>query len=165
MTTNAHEAAKNQFQVQGRVKVIQGSILQPHNAGLRIVLNFANLSGKIDGPIYAVWAKKWNQIQKEVKGAYAQKTGAYKLGTIACTTAVQSDVWAVSLLCQDDKLKTDVKALEASLKEVCKMAKSEQASVHISSFLVDIVPELQELAQKTLVENGISVNYYEEPSE
>jgi hypothetical protein len=156
------ESTKNRFQPQGRVKIVKGSILTPEMGGLRFVLNVANMAGKAEGDIYALFDKKWPAVKREVKGAFNTRTGAYKLGSLACTTAVQSDVWVVSLLCQDDKQQTDVVALEKSLKEVCKSAKYEKASVHVSTLLTDATPEMSELITKELVENGVSVYFYEE---
>ena len=153
---------KNLFQPQGRVKVIQGSILTPHDAGLRFVLNVNNLVGKAESPLYPIFDKKWPRVKSEAKGWYNNRTGAYKLGAVN-TTAVQSDTWVVHLLCQDAELTTSADGLKACLKEVCKMAKSERASVHVSTLLTDVVPELTELLQKELVEQGISVSFYEEP--
>jgi hypothetical protein len=42
------------------------------------------------------------------------------------------------------------------------MAKYERASIHVSTLLTDSIPELQESLTKELVENGVSVYYYEE---
>jgi hypothetical protein len=152
---------KNRFSPQGNVKVIQGSILTPHMAGLRIIVNTANLAGKTENALYPIFDKKWKQVKTDVKGWFNTKTGAYQYGKLL-STATQSDVWVVSMLCQDKELKTDVKGLELCLKELCKMAKSEQASVHISTLLSGSIPELAELVKLNLVENGVNVNYYEE---
>ncbi len=150
------------FQQQGRVKVINGSILAPENAGLRFVLNVANMVGKVENPLYALFEKKWPTVKREVKGWFNARDGKYKLGAIN-TTAVQSDTWVLNLLCQDAELQTSTEGLTACLKEVCKMAKYERASVHVSTLLTASIPELQELLTKELVENGVSVYFYEEP--
>lgn len=156
------EAQKNnQFQQAGRVKVVQGSILSPHNAGLRFVLNIANMAGKAEGPLYPIFDKKWAKVKQEVKGWFNTRTGAYKLGAVN-TVATQSDTWVLNCLCQDAELKTDVKGLITCLKEVAKMAKSERATVHVSTLLTQAVPELTDLLNTELVENGISVSFYEE---
>lgn len=152
----------NLFKVQGRVKVIKGTILAPENAGLRFVLSVNNMSGKADGnPLYPVFDKKWKKVKEEARGWYATKTGAYKLGATH-TTAVQSDTWVIHMLCQDDQLKTDVTALGECLKKVCDSAKYEKATVHVSTLLTNAVPELSDLLNKHLVSNGVSVYYYEE---
>ena len=153
----------NKFQQSGRVKVVNGSILFPENAGLRFILNVANTAGKPESPLYPVLDKKWPKVKQEVRGAWAQKTGAFRLGTISSNTAVQSDIWAITMLCQDDNLKTDVVALGKSLKEVAKLAKYERASICISSLLTEAIPELQNLATTELVNQGIAVSYYNEP--
>ena len=153
----------NKFQPKGRVKVVNSSIVAPHNAGLRFVLNVANMAGKAESPLYSVFEKKWPKVKQEVKGWFNTRTGAYKLGAVN-TLAVQSDTWAVNMLCQDEKLKTDAEGLKKCLQEVCKMAKFEQATVHVSTLLTDAIPELQDLLTSELVDKGVSVSYYEEPT-
>lgn len=153
----------NKFQQPGRLKVVQGSILNPHNAGLRFVLNLNNMAGKAESPLYPIFEEKWPKVKQEAKGWFNTRTGAYKLGAVN-TTAVQSDTWVVHMLCQTEELQTDQAGLEKCLKEVCKMAKYERATVHVSSLLVSAVPELQELLNTQLVDQGVSVSFYEEPS-
>lgn len=146
----------------GRTKVIKGSILAPENAGLRFVLSVNNMEGKPEGnPMLPVFDKKWPKVRAEARGWYATKTGAYKLGAVN-TTAVQSDTWVIHMLCQDKDLVVDAAALEKCLNEVCKMAKYERATVHVSTILVGAVPELAGLLSTCLVQKGVSVNLYEE---
>lgn len=156
---------ENRFQPQGKTKVIKGSILAPENAGLRFVLSVNNLAGKPDNhPLYPVFEKKWKKVKEEARGWYATKTGAYKLGATH-TTAVQSDTWVIHMLCQDENLVTDVAGLEKCLKEVCKSAKYERATVHVSSLLTNAVPELTGLLKTQLVDQGVSVYFYDEPAQ
>jgi hypothetical protein len=152
----------NKFQPQGKTKLIKGSILTPENAGLRFVLSINNLQGKAEGnPLLPLFDKKWKKVREESRGWFATKTGAYKLGAIN-TTAVQSDTWVVHMLCQGEDLQADVKGLEDCLKKVCASAKYEKATVHVSTVLTDAIPELNELLTKQLLENGVSVYFYEE---
>jgi hypothetical protein len=152
----------NKFQQAGRVKVIKGSILNPENAGLRFVLSVNNTAGKPDNhPLYPLFEKKWKKVKEDAKGWYATKTGAYKLGATN-VTAVQSDTWVIHMLCQDDNLQTDLKALDSCLKKVTDSAKYEKASVHVSNLLIKSIPELSEMLTNHLVKNGVSVSYYEE---
>jgi hypothetical protein len=162
MNKDSNQTAKL-FQPQGRVKVIQGSIVSPQNAGLRFVLNVANMGGKAEGPMYSLFEKKWPTVKREVRGWYTTRDGKYKLGAIH-TLAVQSDTWVVSLLCQDDQLSTNDDALRTCLKEVCKSAKYEKATVHVSTQLTDALPALQDMLTEELVNQGVSVNFYEEPT-
>ena len=153
----------NKFQQPGRVKVVKGSILTPEMAGLRFVLSINNLLGKPEGnPLLPIFEKKWPKVKQESRGWYATKTGAYKLGALN-ETAVQSDVWVMHMLCQKEDLSVDTAALEKCLKEVCKKAKYERASVHVSTILTSSVPEMTNLLQSELVEQGVSVSFYEEP--
>jgi hypothetical protein len=159
---NEDKTKLNRFQTPGSTKIIKGSILAPHNAGLRFVLSVNNLAGKPDNhPLYPLFEKKWKKVREEARGWYATKTGAYKLGAVN-STAVQSDTWAIHMLCQDEQLKTDAAALEKCLKEVCKMAKYERATVHVSTLLTDAVPEMMALLNTQLVSQGVSVYFYEE---
>lgn len=159
----AEEKKVNKFQQPGRVKVINGSILTPENAGLRFILSVANMAGKPEGnPLLPIFDKKWVKVKQEARGWYATKTGAYKLGAVN-TTAVQSDTWVIHMLCQDDKLGTDATALAECLKKVCASAKYEHATVHVSTVLTGAIPELTDLLTTHLVEQGVSVSFYEEP--
>lgn len=154
--------SENKFQVKGKTKLVKGSILTPEGGGLRLVLNITNMAGKAEGPLYPIFEKKWKKVKEEVKGWYSTKTGAYKLGAIN-STAVQSDVWVVHCLAQDDQLHVDAKGLEDCLKKVCATALYEKASLHVSSLLTSQVPGLEDLLTKCLVEKGVSVFFYEEP--
>ena len=145
----------------GTVKKINDSILNPHYSGLRLVLSINNLGGGVNYDLYKTFDKKWRQVKQDAKGWYNTKTGAYKLGAIN-TTAVQSDTWVIHMLCQDKDMVTDVKSLEECLKHVSKMAKYEQASVHIDASLVNELPAIAGLAETHLVKSGINVYYYEQ---
>lgn len=152
----------NNFQPVGRVKLIQGSILNPQNAGLRLVLNINNTVGKAEGPLYPLFDKKWRKVKEDAKGWYNTRTGAYKLGAIN-TSAVQSDTWVIHMVCQDKDLQTDVNGLTLCLREVCKMAKYERATVHVSTILTQMAPEILDLINAELIEKGVSCYFYEEP--
>lgn len=152
----------SKFQSPGKLRNIKGTILAPENAGLRFVLSVTNMAGKHDNhPLYPLFEKKWKKVKEEAKGWYATKTGAYKLGSTN-NTAVQSDTWVIHMLCQDESLKVDAKALEECLKKVCASAKYEKASVHVSSLLLQAVPELSPLLVSHLVNQGVNVSVYEE---
>ena len=157
------EKPVNKFQAPGRTKVINGSILAPETAGLRFVLSVNNTAGKPENPLFPIFDKKWKKVKEESRGWFATKTGAYKLGAIN-TTAVQSDVWVIHMLCQDDELTTSVPALEDCLKKVAASAKYEKSSVHVSTVLTDAIPELQDLLVEHLVKEGVSVYFYKEPA-
>lgn len=163
MNKDSQERAKA-FQPQGRTKVIKGSILAPENAGLRFVLSVNNLDGKPEGnPLLPVFDKKWPKVKAEARGWWATKTGAYKLGAVN-TTAVQSDTWVIHMLCQGEDLAVDSSALQKCLKEVCKMAKYERSTVHVSTLLTNSIPEMTNLLNEELVNQGVSVYFYEETS-
>lgn len=149
------------FQTAGKTKLIKGSILAPENAGLRFVLSITNLAGKPSSPLYPIFEKKWKKVKEEACGWYATKTGAYKLGATK-VTAVQSDTWVIHMLCQDADLKTDSKALVECLKKVAGDAKYEKATVHVSMTLVNEIEQLPNLLKEHVLDQGVSVYFYEE---
>lgn len=149
------------FGTKGKVKVISGSVLNPEMAGLRFVLNAVNTAGKVDSPLEDLIDKKWKKVKAEVRGWFVNKTGAYKLGAVN-TVAVQSDVWVLNMLCKDEHSAMSAQGLETCLSEVAKMAKTEQASVHISNLLLKEMPDGQTLVNKHFVDNGLLVCLYDE---
>jgi hypothetical protein len=157
----------NKFQVKGTVKVIKGTIVMPEAGGLKFILSPINMAGKPEGnPLLPVFDKKWSKVRADARSTYASKTGAYKLGTgFTSTLAVQSDVWVIHCLCQDENMKTDLKSLEECLKKVAASAIYEKASLHVSSVLITAIPELPDMLTKFCVEKGVSVLYYQEPQE
>ena len=68
------------------------------------------------------------------------------------------------MLVQDKTGKVDQKALQTAIKKVSEKAKYEKASVHVSTLLTSAIPELQDLLIKGLVEEGVSVYFYNEPT-
>lgn len=148
------------FAPKGKTKVVKGSILAPENAGLRFVLNSFSLSGKPEGPLYALFDKKWSRVRSESRGWYATRQN-FKLGAIN-TTAVQSDTWVLTMLVNNEEGKLDEASLDVCLKKICDMAKYERATVHVSSLLSDELPVLADKLNTALVANGVSVVFYEE---
>jgi hypothetical protein len=152
---------KRRFAPKGKVKVIQGSITSPHGGGLHFILNIATLAGKTDkNPLYPIFDKRWRQVKQDAKLWWINKNGQYKLGAVN-QTVVQSDAWVLHMLCQDEEGEVSLPGLNACLKEVCKQAIYEHASVHVSQLLVEAIPELPELLNKHLVDEGVSVFYYQ----
>jgi hypothetical protein len=151
----------NKFLPPGKTKTVKGTILSPELGGLRFILSINNLAGKAENPLFPVFDKKWRKVKEDSRGWYVNRTGEYKLGAIN-VTACQSDVWVIHLLCQDKDLKTDLKGLEECFKKLYKNAKYENASVHISNMLVDMIPEIKDLSTKYLIQEGVSVYFYEE---
>lgn len=150
----------NKFLPKGKLKNLKGSIINTENAGLRLVLSVCNMAGKLDEKLFTTFDKKWPAVRRECKGWYSNQF-IYKLGTLN-TTAVQSDVWVVHLLCQDKEQKTNETALNSCLKNLASMAKEEKATVHISRLVFEKVPELGSLVESMLINQGISVYTYDE---
>ena len=148
------------FKNLGKERVIKGSILNPQNGGLHLVLSFANTAGKPESPLYKEFETSWRSVKQDARGWYVNKTGAYKLGAVN-QTAVQSDTWVIHCLCQDDDLKVSDVALTECLKKVVKLAKEEKASVHVGEALLTVHPKLKDALREQVLEQGVSVYYYE----
>lgn len=156
------EKLDTRFKIKGKVSMVKGSILTPHNSGLRFVLSINNTKGDpLGNPLLSTFDKKWRKVREESRGWYANKTGEYKLGAIN-TTAVQSDVWVIHTLCQNDDHSIDLTGLTACLKKICASAKYEKASVHIDSKLTAMIPELETLTNEYLVNEGVNVSFYKD---
>jgi hypothetical protein len=150
----------NKFKTVGKLRTVKGSILFPHNAGLRLILSLSNTMGKPNCPLLPIFDEKWAQVRQENKLWFINKTGAYKLGAIK-STPVQSDTWVVHMLCQNELFKTDLKALDTCLKEITKLAIFEHASVHVSSILLSSIPELMDRLNELVIQQGVNVQIYE----
>lgn len=154
---------QSKFQVLGKTKTVKGSILNPETGGLRFILSLNNLSGNPEGnPLLSIFDKKWRKVREESRGWWSTRTGAYKFGAVK-DVSVQSDVWVMGMLCQNEKFEVDLPGLKLCLKNVLKIAKNEKASVHVSSLLTDLIPELSNLCKSELIDQGISVYFYDEP--
>lgn len=156
------DTTPNKFAIQGRTKLIKGSILMPEMGGLRLILVPASEDGKADTEMYNLLDKKWKSAKAELKG-WNQYHVDFKPGNLH-TTAVNSDIWLVHALFLKKDGTMDEKAFASCLTKLEKLAKDEKASLHVSTGLADAVPNLQELMQKALVEKGVSVYYYAEPT-
>jgi hypothetical protein len=149
----------NKFQKVGRVKNVKSGIITPENVGLCFILTLSNMAGTQDHPLFKVLDKKWGKARSENRIWFINKTGAYKPGAIN-DTAVQSDVWIIHMLCQDANKKTDLEGLKICLNKIVKSALEEKASLHVSSLLIDTIPELPQMLEDQVVQNGINVFYY-----
>lgn len=154
------DKVNNLFAAKGKTKVVKGTILAPENAGLRFVLNSFSLSGKPEGDLFALFDKKWSRVRAESRGWYATRQN-FKLGSIN-NTAVQSDTWVLTMLVKNEDGELQESALDACLKKVCDMAKYEKATVHVSSLLTAEIPILADKLTSALIDNGVSVVFYEE---
>lgn len=150
----------NKFSTPGESKVVNGSILNPEYAGLRLILNFVNLSGKTNSQMFELFDKKWRKVKEETKGWYANRSN-FKLGELS-VIAVQSDTWVINCLCQDEDSKINVDAISNCIKKVSALALSEKASIHVHSSLLTEFPELNKMLNEKLINNGINVSYYQE---
>jgi hypothetical protein len=152
----------NKFTQPGKMKQVNATILAPELAGLRLILNVCGQNGKFDSKLDNLLAKRWTKTRESYKEWYATQHN-FKLGMLN-TTAVGSDTWVVNMLVKDKDDKIDPTALKTAVKKLGELCKYEKASAHISSLVIEEVPELKELLVKGLVEEGINVFTYMEPT-
>ena len=152
----------NKFVPQGRTKLVNGSVLSPELPGLRLVVVPCSELGKPNTVLHHILDKKWSIIGKQLKGWFAQHVD-FKLGSIY-TTAVQSDTWAVHMLCYDKEDRLNGLAVEACLKKISTLAISEKASVHFAAPLLEMIPSLSDLVGPYLLNKGIHTYFYDEPA-
>lgn len=151
----------NKFIQAGKTKIINSTILAPENAGLRFILNVVGEDGKFGSPLNLLLAKKWAKVKEDNSYWFATKMN-FKLGSLN-ETAVASDTWTISLLVQKLNGLMDEKALQIAVKKLGEKAKYEKASVHVSTLLTSSIPALEGLLLTNLVEDGVSVYFYNEP--
>lgn len=151
---------KNKFMPVGKSKLIEGTIITPELANLCLVVVPVSMMGKPENSVYGILEKKWKNVKADVKGWHASNRD-FKLGDIH-ELCVQSDVWVVSILCLDKEGVLDEKALAKCMKNLLKMTKDEKASVHISMITVDEMPQIGDLVQEHLLDNGVNVYFYQE---
>jgi|SRR5277367_5377024 len=152
----------NKFTTQGKLRQINATILAPENAGLRLVLNAVGQHGKFESKLDSVLTKKWSKVREDYKGWYATQHN-FKMGWLN-QTAVASDTWVVNMLVEDKEGKLNATALQLAVKKVAELAKYEGASVHVSNLMAAEMPELQPLLVTQLIEQGINVYFYNEPT-
>lgn len=138
--------------MSGTLKNIKGTITLPQLGGLKFILNNVNMSGSPDNSQMATFDKKWLRARTEARGWYADPS-TFKLGNIK-DCMVQSDVWIINMICQDKDKKTDIQALKTCMDKVIKLAKYEQATLHISSEFIKDVPEISETLPKEFEYKG-----------
>ncbi|MCZ2224615.1 MAG: hypothetical protein LC122_13400 [Chitinophagales bacterium] len=142
-----------------KLRETKTSILNTEGSGLKLVLNVCNTKGDTNYKIVEVFDKRWKRAKEEMRGWFVNQQN-YKKGNVN-TTAVQSDVWIVNMLCQDNDKKNDGEALKECIQKVLKMAKYEKASVHVSKLIQDELPDLtKKFLEDTFVANGVNVCVY-----
>lgn len=152
----------NKFAPQGRAKLVNGSVIQPELSGLRMVIVPCSETGKPDTVLHGIVDKKWSIVNRELKGWFAQHFD-FKLGNIH-TTAVQSDIWVVHMLCYTKEGQLNALAVEACLKKLGAVAVAEKASTHFAAPLLELIPSLGDLANSYLLNKGVHTYFYEEPT-
>ena len=153
----------NKFSPKGKVKQVTASILNPENAGLRFIVNVVGQNGKFESKLGLMLAKRWLTVREGYKSWFAGQQN-FKLGSIN-STPVASDTWAVNLLCEDKTGKATDDTLMLAAKNLGALAKYEHATVHVSNMLTEAHPGLVAALDKHLVEQGVSVYYYNEPTQ
>jgi hypothetical protein len=153
---------ENKFLKAGKVKELTASVLNPENAGLRIILNLCGIEGKFESKLEKLLSKRWSKVREDYRYWYVNRQD-FKLGSIN-ESPVASDIWVKNILVRDKDGKVDVKSLESGIKKLAANVKYENASLHISTMLTDEVPELKDMLMKYVVANGTHCYFYCEPA-
>lgn len=153
-------APRNKFMPVGKSKLITGTITSPELSNLCLIMVPCSESGKAESEVYDLLDKKWKNVKADFRGWFANHLD-FKIGSIH-SLPVQSDTWCVSVLCYDKEGNLNEKGLVDCMKKLGKLAKSEKASVHISTMTLAALPQLEELVPMYLLDNGIHTFFYEE---
>lgn len=148
----------NRFLQPGKERLVKASALVPVNSGLKLLINVCAQNGNYDQPFDKELAKKWSKVKEDYRRAYVSNTG-FKLGSLV-DTAVASDCWCLNMIVKDKDGALDQKSLELAVKNLAKMAKAEQASVHVAEEVLEATPGLKELISSEVVANGTNLYVY-----
>jgi len=147
----------NKFQVQGRVKEVDGSILAPVNSGLKMIIAVCSQTGEYESPFYNMLIKRYSKVRDDYRSLFINQN--IKLGTIH-STATNSETWVMQLVCLDKNNKLDKKSLEDCITKLLDSAKYEKASLHVSDLLFKDVPSIKKLLMSKSPEAGVNLYIY-----
>lgn len=148
----------NKFITPGKERVVKSSAVNPVNSGLKLLVNVCSQNGEYDQPFDKELTKKWPKAKETYRQAYVSNTN-FKLGS-AIESTVSSDIWIVNLVVKNKEGVVDDKGLELGVKNLARLAKAEQASLHFASELFVEVPKLKELVLAEAVANGTNLYVY-----
>jgi|ERR1017187_3205022 hypothetical protein len=148
----------NRFIQPGKERLVKASALQPVNSGLKLLINVCAQNGQYDQPFDKELAKKWSKVREDYRRAYVSNTN-FKLGCLI-DTAVSSDIWNISMVVKDKDGNLNQKGLELAVKNLAKMAKAEQASLHFAAEVLEATAGLKELIMSEAVANGTNLYVY-----
>jgi hypothetical protein len=149
----------NRFLQPGKERLVKASALTPINSGLKLLVNVCAQNGNYDQPFDKELTKKWSKAKEDYRRAYVSNTG-FKLGSLV-DTAVASDCWIINMVVKTKDGALDEKGLELAVKNLAKLAKAEQASVHFAVEVLDTTPGLKELVLTEVVANGTNLYVYD----
>jgi len=146
-----------------KIKRSDSTVFFGETSALKLVLNVYDLKSdkfeKIKTKNMAVLCKKWAKAEETDRSwSYSRD---FKLGNVN-STAVQSDVWVLTMLCKQEG-KTVASALSDCLDKIVKVAKYERANIHITESLFSDLPELtDDLLQEKFLDQNIKVFVYKD---
>jgi hypothetical protein len=132
------------FNPVGQVKTVNASISSTRTmGGLCLILAALSEDGTkiMDCPVYGLLKRKFAAAVSEPKQWYHSAIN-WKLGMVR-DTFLSSECRLQNMLCIKKDGTCDEKALETCMKTVIKTAKSDKGSVHVSSSLIEFLPQLQ----------------------
>lgn len=160
--TTAPKFIASKFNPKGKIKEVEGTVLNPVNAGLKFVLTACSESGEYTSDLYKMLVKRFPKVKEDYRSLFINSQ--LKLGNNQ-TSPISSEAWIVQLFCLDKNDKLDKKAMVECVKKVLEDAKYEKASLHVSDLLFKEVPALKKLLEADAPEYGVNLYIYKEPEE
>lgn len=148
----------NKFIQKGKLRKSKLSLLTPENSGLKLIVNPLDADASFTNNVNKQIATRWKKAKEEGRSWFMNQTG-YKVGEFR-HTSVQSDIWVVNLYCLNKEGLSSRESLEAGFKNLLKFAKTEKASIHLSSEFLNL-GFCEELVTKYFLDEGINVYAYE----
>lgn len=145
------------FIQKGKFRQAKGSIVLPETSSLSFIINPIDTVSSFKTKTNTVLSSKWRKIREDGKAWWANRTG-FAPGELI-TTAVQSNVWVVTVVLFDEKGDLIKDAVEKAFKKIAKLAKDEQASLHADSSLTEL-DTVSTLADKHFLSEGLNVYLY-----
>ena len=148
----------NKFTTPGKVKEVNGSVINPEHVRLAIIFVPCSTTGKYESDVYTKISTRWSKVKQEYRERFVNRQ-QFKLGEVIMT-AIASDIWIAQALCLNDKNKLDKAALDTCVKTVVAAAKYENAYIHTSRLSLDAFPAMKKVLPTAILPEGLNLYVY-----
>lgn len=163
----------NNSKLSGYLRFEEGDATVPSSAGIRFIIHICNDIGVFGGGFTKCLQRKWPSSAHRYRMWYRNQLD-FKRGNIMVVN-VQSDITVIHMIAQKGIKPpnarpdlVDYDALELCLSKVAKLAKYENASIHMPRIGCDLAgsswDKIEPLIQKHLVSQGLKVTVYDLPN-